>query len=211
MRRVSGRRTGLGVLAGLALAGVATFAGCSTEGGVSQELRAAADSARDDGIVTGDGSIAVVPPAERGDPVTGLAGQTLDGTELDLAELRGGVVVLNVWGSWCAPCRAEAPELVAAHEALASGDDPVAFVGINARDVSVENALAFERTFGIEYQSLYDPDGSLLLALRGDVPPNAIPSTLVLDPQGRVAARVLGETTAVTLEALVDEVRGAGS
>jgi thiol-disulfide isomerase/thioredoxin len=182
---------------GLALA----VAGCTADAG-TPELRDAGDA----GFVAGDGSVAVLPAADR-DPPVDVAGETLDGEALDLAALRGAVVVLNVWGSWCAPCRAEAPDLVAAHDRLAADHpDEVAFVGLNIRDASVTNARRFEERLGVPYPSLSDPDSLLLLRLRGEIPPNAIPSTLVLDRTGAVAARVLGRVDEATLVGLVEDV-----
>ena len=87
----------------------------------------------------------------------------------------------------------------------------VVFMGINTRDSSSAQGLAFQRNFQVPYPSLFDPDGRTLLSLRGSVPPNAIPTTLVIDAQGRVAARVLGElTSARTLAGLVEDVQADG-
>ncbi len=151
----------------------------------------------------GDGSITVLTPDQR-KPVGELRGSTLDGQQLDLASYRGKVVVLNVWASWCAPCRAEAPALNAASAELAAKG--VEFVGINTRENGNKAAAeAFERTYGITYPSLFDsPD--YLLALRGAVAANAIPSTVIVDAQGRIAARVSGATTKTTLVDLVEDV-----
>jgi thiol-disulfide isomerase/thioredoxin len=160
------------------------------------------------GFPEGDGVYQQVPVAQRGEPVA-LAGPLLSGEgTLELTSLRGQVVVLNVWGSWCGPCRKEAPELVEAHRRLTGADAPegpkVSFVGINVRDADPQ-ALAFDKQYGITYPSIVD-DGKLLLALRGAVPPNAIPTTLVLDPQGRIAARFSGAVTSRTLSGLVQDV-----
>lgn len=151
------------------------------------------------GFVGGDGTFTIVPTDQRVEaPV--LAGVTLEGEELSTADLVGAPVVINVWGSWCAPCRSEAPELVQANEEL----DGVAFLGINTRDTTAA-AQAFERTFEITWPSLFDPDGVLLLEF-AQLPPKAIPSTVVLDEEGRVAARVLGEVSASTLRGIVEDV-----
>lgn len=154
----------------------------------------------DQNYVSGDGAVTEVAAADRGDPVA-MAGTTLDDQRLDLASLRGKVVVVNVWGSWCPPCRKEAPALKRASVALMGAD--VAFVGIDTRD-SDAAARAFVENVGIAYPNLSDPDGVLLLAFKGDLNPNAIPSTLVLDRQGRVAARVVGEVSEGTLRGLVE-------
>lgn len=197
------------------LAGVVAVlgvAGCSSSGegqvGVPG-LREPASRA----YVSGDSSIEVLAPEQRGEPVVAVAGQTLDGDELDTADLAGSLVVLNVWGSWCAPCHAEAPELVAAEKELTAaattGAPEVRFVGINIRDRSREAAIGFEEEYGIGWPSLYDPDSLLLLPLAEDIPPNVVPSTLVLDQDGRVAARLLGKVDADTLVGVVEQVAGA--
>ena len=158
----------------------------------------------DKGYVSGNGQITELAPADRHDPVS-LAGEDLDGEPVDLASLRGKVVVINVWGAWCTDCRKEAPDLVSVANAV--DPDEVAFLGIDARDPSRENALAYERTFDVPYPSLYDPQGETLLAFRGTLTPNAIPSTVVIDREGRVAASILGVLpSAGTLESLIDEV-----
>lgn len=143
-----------------------------------------------------------VSPAQRGAPVE-LGGTTLDGATLDLADLRGRVVVVNVWGSWCAPCRTEAPVLAKLSRSYA--DRGVAFVGVNVKDNRAA-ALAFERTYGLTYPSIEDRDGRAVLALSRHVPASAVPVTLVLDGQGRVAARVLGAVREATLRALLESV-----
>jgi thiol-disulfide isomerase/thioredoxin len=154
-------------------------------------------------FVAGDGTITLVPESRRQAPVQ-LRGTTLEGAPVDVAAYRGRVVVLNVWGSWCAPCRKEAPDLEAAAQRLAPKG--VQFLGINTNDPDPAQALAFQKTFKVTYPSLADPGGDALLALRGAVPPNAVPTTLVLDTQGRIAARISSVTTTATLTGLVDDV-----
>ncbi len=137
-----------------------------------------------------------------------MAGENLAGERVALDDFAGQVVVVNVWGSWCGPCIREAPHLVEAAQEL-DGDE-VAFLGINTRDLSRDPALAFERKYDLPYESIYDPAGEVLLAFRGTIPPSAIPSTLVIDRDGRIAARVLGEVTASTLVGLVEDVLADG-
>lgn len=157
--------------------------------------------------IAGDGGITVVPPGKRGTPVA-LKGSTLDGAPLNVAALRGNPVVLNVWASWCPPCRKEAPTMQQAYEQLRGTG--VAFVGLNTGDPSIEPAQAFERTYGISYPSLFDDGGKLLLSLHGAVPPKAFPTTLVLDADGRIAARVTGAMPSKqTLVDLVDDARAS--
>lgn len=136
-------------------------------------------------------------------PAPALRGRTLDGVQLSLASYRGKVVVLNVWGSWCAPCRAEAPDL--RRVAADTRSRGVRFLGIDTRDNDAA-ARAFVREFDIPYPSLVDDDGSLLLALRDTVPAQAIPSTIVMDRRGRIAARVVGRVTYSTLTGLIDDL-----
>ena len=157
------------------------------------------------GFEGGDGTVTIVPAEARQQAPT-LAGTALDGAEVSTADHAGRIIVVNVWGSWCAPCRAEAPELVEAAREL--GED-VTFIGLNTRDLDLAPAQAFERAFGLTYPSIFDPDGELLLGF-GQLPPKAIPSTVVIDAQGRVAARVLGEVNATTLTGIVADVE-AGS
>jgi thiol-disulfide isomerase/thioredoxin len=145
------------------------------------------------------------PPGDR-EAAPDVSGTTLRGSRLDLASLRGAVVVLNFWASWCAPCRGEAPGLAAVSgECRAAG---VRFAGVDERDDRFA-ALAFERDFGIGYPSLSDPAGQVPLAFRGAIQPEAIPTTLVIDRQGRTAARVIGATTYSGLKALIGRVTGS--
>ena len=161
-------------------------------------------SSGDAGFVSGEGIITRLPVDERATPGE-VSGETIDGKPISLDDFAGRTVVVNVWGSWCAPCRAEAPDLVAASEELA--DDDVAFLGINSRDLDQVAARAFVRRFEVPYPSIYDQRGRTLLAFRDTLPPNSIPSTVVIDDQGRVAASVLGEVTKSTLVGLVEDVQ----
>ncbi|MDT0573528.1 TlpA disulfide reductase family protein [Streptomyces sp. DSM 3412] len=139
------------------------------------------------GFITGSDGIATVQQGDR-DTAPDLSGKTIDGEQLDLSDFKGKIIVLNVWGSWCAPCRAEAPNLAKVSEDLA--DQGVQFVGINTRDTSTRPAVAFEEQYKVEYPSLYDPTGKLLLRFeKGSLNPQLIPSTLVIDREGKLAAR----------------------
>ena len=163
---------------------------------------AAPSGAPDKGYISGDGTVTLVAAADR-DDVVAFAGTTLEGDSFDVADHRGEVVVVNVWGSWCPPCIAEAPALEKVWEQTKSKG--VQFVGVNTRDQTAA-ARAHERRFAISYPSIDDNGGRVLLAFRGTLPPVAIPSTLVLDRSGRVAARVLGKVGAGTLRGVVDDV-----
>ena len=133
-----------------------------------------------------------------------VSGTTLTGSQLRLSQYRGKVVVLNFWASWCAPCRAESPAL--AQVARGYAGRGVQFVGVNIKDPGRTNAEAFDRNLGITYPSLYDPAGEILLAFRSTVPPSGIPSTLVVDRTGHIAARVIGQVSYSGLKKLLNQV-----
>jgi thiol-disulfide isomerase/thioredoxin len=146
------------------------------------------------------------PPADRG-AVGDLAGESLlePGTTISLEEYRGQVVVLNVWGSWCGPCRAEADDLQRVADTGGSpGGDAVAVLGIDVRD-SRSAAVDFVLNYQLSYPSIYDPPGRSLFALRG-VPRSVVPLTVVLDRQHRVAAVFLRPVLASDLLPVVRRV-----
>ena len=176
-----------------------TLSACADAGpGVSADAAAGSQT----GFVAGDGSIIVLEPGQR-QPAPAIGGPTLEGGTYATADHLGEVQVLNVWASWCAPCRAEAPDLVTVAGEYA--DRGVKFVGLNTRDSEVA-AKGFVERFGITYPNLVDSDGRLQLAFRDTLPPQAIPSTVVLDRQGRVAARILGVASASSLRGVLDTV-----
>lgn len=182
----------------MALAGLALVAGCAPGNG---------QAVAGQGYISGQGTVTSVGAPARDDPVR-FRGTTLDGGTFDVRDHRGEVVVVNVWGSWCPPCIAEAPDLQAVwSEVEAQG---VQFVGIDFRD-NTAAANAHEKRFGVTYPSIEDEAGRVLLSLRGSLPPRAVPSTLVLDRRGRVAARVLGQVPAATLRALVSDALAEGA
>lgn len=149
-----------------------------------------------------DGVVQQYPVGDR-DSVDDFVAQTLDDGRLDSADLRGEVAVFNVWGSWCVPCRTEAPDLVRVAEKYA---EDVQFVGINLRD-SVDAARAFERRYAVPYPSVRSEESSaVLLAFGSYLSAAAVPSTVIVDTEGRVAARMLGPTTYSTLDAVLGEV-----
>jgi peroxiredoxin len=150
-------------------------------------------STLDDGLdgdyVSGDGTVQTIAPENR-EAAIDFAGTTDAGDEVSSSDLTGSVVVLNFWYASCPPCRREAPDLVALHDEFA--DQGVVFLGVNIRD-SGEKAKAFEAEFGVPYPSFLDAaDRDIVSAFAGQVPPSAVPTTLVLDAQGRVAARFTG-------------------
>lgn len=143
---------------------------------------------------------------DRGEPVE-LDGEGLDGEDLSLAQLRGEPVVVNVWASWCPPCRLEQPELNEVADDLGSR---ATFVGVNVRDNSVDNARSYVRSKDVPYPSFYSPDGRALLPFSSSLTPRDIPSTMVLDAQGRVAAVIRGaipskQTLVDVVEKVIDE------
>ena len=138
-----------------------------------------------------------------------LDGEDLAGDPLAVQDFRGKPVVLVVWGSWCAPCRDEAPDVVGAANEL--GDD-VQFVGINIRDASTAQAQAFTRKFDVDFPSFYSPSGEALLAFPGVLGLRTIPAFAVLDSEGRVAASIIGklpsrQTLVDVTKDVVDETR----
>lgn len=183
---------------GAAVAGVLLLSGCSA-GDLEQQARAGDNK----NYVAGDGSVVELAASERGEPVE-VSGTSAEGEPVDLADWRGDVVVLNVWYAACGPCRAEAPDLreIAAEYA----GQGVRFVGVNTRD-DAPTAQAFQRRFEISYPSIMDSDGAAIMALRGQVSPQAVPTTLVIDPQGRVSARILGLADPSILRSLIDDAR----
>jgi thiol-disulfide isomerase/thioredoxin len=171
-----------------------TLAGCGN-----------ANATGDKGYVAGDGVITVLPVAKRQAP-TGVAGKTLQGKRVSLGDFAGKPVVVNVWGSWCAPCRAESSTLTGAATSLGSR---AAFLGINVRDAGgTDQSLAFERRFHVTYPSIYDPAARTLLGFHGKVTLASIPSTVVVDSRGRIGAVITGPVpSARTLVDLVSDVQ----
>ncbi|MFH8613314.1 TlpA family protein disulfide reductase [Streptomyces sp. NPDC018029] len=182
--------------AGAAVAALALTA-CSS-GGVS-------GGSGNTNFVAGSDGIATVKKGDR-KPNPSLDGETLDGKKLDITKAyKGKIVVINVWGSWCAPCRAEAPNFVKlAKETKSKG---VEFVGINTRDPERSPAISFEKQHKVPYPSLYDPMGKLMLRFpQGSLNPNAIPSTLVVDRDGKIAARAQQPLSEEKLRKMIDPV-----
>ncbi|MEU6705085.1 TlpA family protein disulfide reductase [Streptomyces wuyuanensis] len=158
----------------------------------------------DTNFVTGTGGISTAAKGKR-TAAPQLAGKDLTGKPLDLADYRGKVVVLNLWGSWCAPCRAEAPYLTKVSEETRS--EGVEFVGINTRDPQTGPALAFEKNYEVRYPSFHDPIGKLILKFpKGSLNPQAIPSTIVIDREGKIAARALTALDDKQLRSMIDPV-----
>ncbi len=179
------------VLVGAGVLALSLVSGCSQETGEVGDTT---------GFVAGDGSSVILPEDQRL-PAPVLTGADLNGEQVDTATWKGEPGVINVWASWCAPCRAEAPELVA----VAEKNPDVNFLGLDTRDTEPA-ARAFVEKFGIPYPNLPDPDGQLILKFSDSLPPQAIPSTLLIDSQGRVAGRFLGAVEAAELDAALKDL-----
>lgn len=190
-RRIAGRL--VTVVMVLAL----TLTACTANDPLAQQ--AAAGDGKN--YIAGDGSVSEYAPDARG-PSVEISGRLYDGKTVDSADWRGQVTVLNFWYAACPPCRLEAPDLQALYEKYK--DDGVMFYGVNVRDPEA-TAAAFERNFGVTYPSIDDRDGGVLFAMTQYVPPQAVPTTLVLDKQGRIAARIIGLAEKSTLDALISD------
>ncbi|WP_375425902.1 TlpA family protein disulfide reductase [uncultured Friedmanniella sp.] len=184
-----------GALAAVLL--VVGVSGCTTTG-ADEKTR----SASQQGYVGSKDNLTRIAPADR-KPVPVVSGTSLEGKPLSTADYPGKVVVVNVWGAWCPPCREEGPALQAASVATKG---KAQFVGISSRDLAVTAPQAYVREHEITYPSIFDPNGTTLLTFAGTLPPTAIPSTLIIDAQGRLAARVLGSISEITLVDMVDDV-----
>jgi thiol-disulfide isomerase/thioredoxin len=180
----------------LALGASLALAAC--EGGAIGQSTAASNG---QSFVSGSGGTTVYG-ATSGPAAPRVTGTLLSGSKFALAQYRGQVVVLNFWGSWCTPCRAEAPLLAQ----LARHFTPrgVRFLGVDIRD-SPATARAFQSRFGISYPSLNDPGDEIALAFRDTVPPAGIPTTLVIGRNGRIAARVIGQVSYPGLRGLISQ------
>jgi peroxiredoxin len=138
--------------------------------------------------------------ADQREPIDAVTGELLDGGTYNVADDRGKVVVVNFWGSWCSPCRAEADDLEKTF--TATKDKGVTFIGVNSRDER-DAAKAFERG-RVTFPSLYDPNAKV--ALKFDVTQVTTPSTLILDRQGRIAIALRRPTVVSELQPLVERV-----
>jgi thiol-disulfide isomerase/thioredoxin len=182
------RRAAIGIACVLA---ALVLVGCTSSGSTSGSK-----------FVAGDGTVEIVPEPDR-KPAPEITGEMFDGQPFALASYRGKVVALNVWASWCAPCRAEAPTLNQVSREYAA--KPVQFIGLNTRDTRA-SAEAFVKRFEVPYPNVWDPSAQIQLAFRDTLPPAAIPSTIFVDAQGRVAARALGRVERPELRNVLDEL-----
>ena len=185
------RRSSLFAVA-LAAAALVT-AGCSGNNAVSQSVGGSL------GYGIGDQATTWISPGDR-KAVSGVTGTLLTGDEFDLSRWKGHVVVVNFWGSWCGPCIGEAPALERVHRDTAA--DGVEFLGVDIKEQGRAQAETFVRAHHITYPMLYDESNLVALRFRG-MAPNATPTTIVLDTQGRIAARHSGAILYTALRDLV--------
>jgi peroxiredoxin len=170
--------------AAAAVAALTLLAGCTNDPLAEQYSAGTTKN-----YISGEGTISEIAAADREEPVS-FAGVTDSGEEVSSDDYAGDVLVLNFWYAGCPPCRVEAPDLEKLNASFAG--EGVSFLGVNVRDQAAQS-LSFAEEFGITYPSVMDADdGNLLLAFSGTVAPNAVPTTLVIDKEGRVAARILG-------------------
>ena len=178
-------RTTRTALIALALVSAAMLTGCTANDSLAEQYRAGTGQ----GYISGDGAYTVIAEADRGEPID-FAGVIENGDAVSSDDYRGEVLVVNFWYAGCPPCRLEAPDLEALAQQFAP--DGVSFLGVNIYD-QAPTALSFAEEFGVTYPSILDVnDGAVRLAFAGQVAPTAVPTTLVLDQQGRVAARIAG-------------------
>jgi thiol-disulfide isomerase/thioredoxin len=175
------------------LAAVLALGGCSGESGSGAG-----------GGTSGLGAMVELKAADR-KPAPDISGELLDGGQFNLDSVRGQVVVLNFWASWCAPCRVEAADLEAVHQATRA--QGVTFLGINIQD-GRDKALAFERG-RTTYPSIFDPPGRTALGFK-DLPPNTIPATLVIDRNGKLAVVIRTAITKSQLQPIVERIAADG-
>lgn len=164
-----------------------------------------AQDVTNENFTSSDGTISEIAPENRGEPVSFESSDTTDGSTVTAEGFRGSILVVNFWYAACPPCRLEAPDL--AELATVYAEQGVEFLGINVYD-DVAGAKSFEQKFAVPYPSVLDAEtGALRLAFAGDLPPSGVPTTLIVDRQGRVAARVLGAiTNRATFEDMLDSV-----
>ena len=198
MKKETVRRIAITLVVMLVASFVITLAGC-TQDPLAQQYREGSSK----NYIAGDGTVTEFAKSER-PSFSEWAGETESGLSLKSDSLLGSVMVMNWWYAACAPCRAEAPDLAALSKEFE--DQGVQFVGVNVRDTA-ETALAFDRKFGITFPSVMDAQsGAVSLAFTGVVSPAAVPTTLVIDKDGKVASRILGRIDASILRTLIESV-----
>ncbi len=192
-RERSGNRRGRAAASALLVLSLAGGLAACTNDPLAEQYRAGDNK----GFIAANGfQIVEIPEAERTEPVD-FEGTTETGEKLGSADVAGDVVVVNFWYAACGPCRAEAESLEKANASFEGKD--VSFIGINTSDAP-ETATAFAEQYGVTYPSLMAAqDGAIKLAFADKTPINATPMTLVLDKQGRVAARIIGQLESASI------------
>ncbi|HWI30482.1 MAG TPA: TlpA disulfide reductase family protein [Microbacterium sp.] len=192
------------VSAAVAAALAFSLAGCTNDP-LAEQYRAGDNK----GYIAADGRVREIPKADRGEPVE-FAGVTDNGETFSSADVAGDVVVVNFWYAGCGPCRVEAADLESVWQEYQG--QRVSFVGVNTSD-QADTARAFADTYGITYPSVIDVnEGDVKLAFAQDAPMQATPTTLVLDKDGRVAARIIGQLSdASILSTLVRDALAEGA
>lgn len=196
---MSAGRATLGLAAAVSV--IALLAGCSSADPLADQYR----SGTAKNYVAGDGSVLEIAQPNRGDAVT-FSGTTETGKKVSSADYRGKPLVVNFWYAACAPCRIEAADLNSIYSETKT--DGVQFLGVNVRD-GAETAAAFMKSFDVTYPSVIDSvdrSGGVLLAFATYVAANTVPTTIVLDKEGRVSARISGRVDASTLRSLISTV-----
>ncbi|WP_281640201.1 TlpA family protein disulfide reductase [Aurantimicrobium minutum] len=175
-----------------------TLTGCSSDP-LAEQYREGSNK----NYIAGDGSVTEILIENRGEPIT-FTGTTETGETVTSEQYLGNVLVVNFWYAGCAPCRAEAADLEQVYQETSPSG--VNFLGVNVRDQAA-TAISFNERFGVTYPSIMDQNGQAQLSFASQVPPNAVPTTLVLDAQGRVAARILGQLQSPSiLTTLINDV-----
>lgn len=192
------RAAGSVVHAVVLLVALLLVSGCSSTG-ADEQTRTGSDT----GLVGGAKSLTQVRPADRKTAPEAKGLELGKDRQISTFDFPDKVVVMNVWGSWCNPCRAEMPDLEAAS---VETKGTAQFIGLNTRDPAQDPPLAFVRATKITYPSIYDPTGAVLLNFADDLPPTLVPSTLIIDEEGRIAVRIVGPISKITLVDLIEEV-----
>ena len=184
------------LIVALAIAGfVLATSGCANDS-LAEQFR----SGDNKNYIAGDGTVTEFAPGSR-PKAASWSGLTESGESISSDQLEGVITVMNFWYAGCAPCRIEMPELIELQDEFLS--DGVQFIGVNVRD-SAETSLAFARKINMNFPSVMDAKtGSVVLGFTGVVTPQAVPTTLVIDSEGNVSARVLGRIDKGILKALI--------
>lgn len=187
------------ILLGISLSAVIVSCATTRESGLSDRYPDGSDTS----YMSRDGSVKEFTVDER-KTVDEFSGPLDSGVQFSSDSLLGNVTVINFWYAGCPPCRVEAKDLEAVHQEFL--DEHVEFIGVNVRDTE-STSLAFAENFGVTYNSLLDVQkAEAQLAFAGVVPPNVVPTTLVLDRNNNVAARILGIVDQSILRTLVSDV-----